>query len=94
MTICQFLLHLLHATLYFVYFHIHDYLLVLTGHMFHSNNLVGQPRDQGHFHSCSHQKLLPYQILGGKTEKNVKRQNNGYMTETAKRYVFCEWHPN
>ena len=28
--------------------------------------------DTGHFHFCNHQKWLPYQILGGKTVKNVQ----------------------
>ncbi len=28
--------------------------------------------DTGHFHSCNHQKWLPYQILGGKTVKSVQ----------------------
>ncbi len=27
--------------------------------------------DTGHFHSCNHQKWLPYQIIGDKTVKNV-----------------------
>ncbi len=26
----------------------------------------------GHFHSCNHQKWLPYPILGGKTLNNVQ----------------------
>ena len=35
-------------------------------------NLEAQLSSTKNFHSCNHQKLLPYQILGGKTEKNVQ----------------------
>ncbi len=40
-----------------------------------------------------HKKWLPYQILGSNRynkERPNRSTNNGYMAETAKRYVVCE----
>ncbi len=31
-----------------------------------------RPIDTGHFHSSNHQKWLPFQLLGGKTLRNVQ----------------------
>ena len=34
---------------------------------------VNRTTETQHFHSSNHHKWLPYQILGGKTVKNVQR---------------------
>ncbi len=34
--------------------------------------LIKKNIPHGYFHSCNHKKWLPYQILGGKTVKNVQ----------------------
>ena len=40
--------------------------------------------DANHFHSFNHHKWLPYQIIGGKTAKNVQI-NSQTKAETGKR---------
>ena len=48
------------------------------------------PTDTGHFHSSSHQKWLPHQILSGKPVKDIHIDQQTMEIWPKQRYVVCE----